>query len=332
MMPLAGCLHRLVLLAVAGSLILSVAIGLPGSIWFHQVTNPTIVKDWLAQADVYATMPLVGFASRLERIADQDEASPNLAHDALLQRYGAQFPYRDGQRFIDRMLDGHYRYLRGQADAVVFSADLGAIAPYLQNQVPPLLDHYIQELPTCPPTEDAHDRFLRGDCIPESMDRQEVSDRFLSQWAIETELLQAVDLTQVDYDALQGWRRFFQVAQQFIEICVAMLLLTSGLLVYAQRDRHRGYQELRTCWLIGSIGAMILLGLVGWLLWYVVRSLELGAIENISTQLMREITRDLLGIMFRTTVFQTLFVCILATGLSWMAARWTRPRPQSPHR
>lgn len=329
-MPLAGCLHRLVLLAVAGSLILSVSMGLPGSIWFHQVTNPTIVKDWLVQADVYATMPLVGFASRLERIADQDDESPNLAHDALLQRYGAQFPYQDGQRFINRMLDGYYRYLRGQADTVMVFTDLGAIAPYLQNQVPQLLDQYIQDLPTCPPTEAARDRFLRGNCIPDSMDRQEVSDRFLSQWAMEMEmeLSQGPEVMQIDDGALQGWRRFFQVAQQFIEVCVAMLLLTSGLLVYAQRDRHRGYQELRTCWLVGSIGAMILLGLVGWLLWQVVRSAEWGAIENISTQLMREITSDLLGIMFRTTVFQTLFVCIVATGLSWAAARWTRPRPQ----
>jgi hypothetical protein len=319
-MGLGGCLVQLLRLLVAGLLLLGIIFGIPTSVALHQLTDGEQVKAWLAQAQFYETMPYITFATTLEAMAE-DEDVPDLVQGEVLQRYSAALPQQEIGRVLHQLIDGHYRYLRGTSDRVEIVDETAGLMTFFAVQVPQLLDDEIRRLPDCETGQTP--------CMMAGVNRQVVSDRLQQRWRDEYMGQIREQLTQpmADGETLDEWRQFVQRSRQYIELCVAGLLLTSGFIAYSLRDRHQGFRSLRTVWFVGSLGAMGLLILTGWLVWRLgttVRTSEVGAY---STLAFTRSSWQLLIVGYQRVIWQTLGICSVGVGLSWLAVRWTRPQP-----
>lgn len=243
------------------------------------LTNPQVMKDWLAETDTYNTL-----INESLNLIEREEAGLN---DRSLGDSLSSNPYVDNQTVINALrdtitpsfiqtqaegfIDGIYLWLESDDQYVPnASFSLAARNDQLAQRLAEELKKEFARMPTCTPAELTADfELLDTLCLPEGVDLDLEVDKLVNELAGETGLLSGASWTGEDIVELEGEEGGLSESQvDFAKSAFGglrngpLILLLAGLacipiIFYSSRTQYRGLAEIGNTLFSGSIFVFI---------------------------------------------------------------------------
>lgn len=264
--------HKLSLLLLANA----VAVGVPLMALSVHITNPEIIKNWLASTDTYQTivtqsLDLIEYES-FQKEKGSAPIGDTLSENPFIQRADIATAISDtiSADFIktqtEQVIDGLYPWLNKDVSEPSFTFSLKEKQPELAANIGNTLRAQLTALPDCSPSEiTASFSVLESLCLPPGIDLSAEIDFFVADLAGQDGLLTDAEWTQEDIikrsesdgglneNQLKLIQTGFTGFKTGPYLLLAAGVLSIGILIYSSKTRFRGFSEAGRTIFSGSL-------------------------------------------------------------------------------